>query len=508
MGNYGSTGAQQHCNVNNYVYSDDPKSIWRTVYEPCRNDYDSGNYALRKGLESQVENLKAQVANINAASGISANYLDTCNTKLDTCNTDKLSAQSAVAAAKIAATSAQTICDTDKQRLTEDKQRLADNVTTASAAAAAALARSQSDASTAQDTFNKSLVSARLDATINEAAKQSVLCSAKLASAAAEQSAACMASQVNPIQYFQPTTTEYNTQYNTPYTTQYDSPYTTQYDSPASTQPVLNINKANIEAQKPAIAQLNAMVNSPGTYPVPSGTSKSSFYDVSASLPDLKTYQDIYTKSVALTDDPNNYNQVAFDTYMYLQNKKINGLQSSINSLKSQIGTSKQPPIKAFRNMENSHILNLEEYPNPSTPNNGQPSTYKGNGSTQYPNYLIYGNNGCLQYNPASSSPNQNPLKSAPANWSFTSCNASKPNQQFYAKQITSKTEYNNPIKDPKNASYKISDPSSTNMGFYVVNPRGMSDQCLQLNSDGLSVMPCNMDSSQRFKPMYRNALP
>jgi hypothetical protein len=317
-----------------------------------------------------------------------------------------------------------------------------------------------------------------------------------------------MASQVNPIQYFQPTTTEYNTQYNTPYTTQYDSPYTTQYDSPASTQPVLNINKANIEAQKPAIAQLNAMVNSPGTYPVPSGTSKSSFYDVSASLPDLKTYQDIYTKSVALTDDPNNYNQVAFDTYMYLQNKKINGLQSSINSLKSQIGTSKQPPIKAFRNMENSHILNLEEYPNPSTPNNGQPSTYKGNGSTQYPNYLIYGNNGCLQYNPASSSPNQNPLKSAPANWSFTSCNASKPNQQFYAKQITSKTEYNNPIKDPKNASYKISDPSSTNMGFYVVNPRGMSDQCLQLNSDGLSVMPCNMDSSQRFKPMYRNALP
>ena len=228
------------------------------------------------------------------------------------------------------------------------------------------------------------------------------------------------------------------------------------------------------------------------------------FTNVPGNLADLQAYQNIYDKSVALNDDPNNYNQVAFDTYIHLQNNKINELQKSLTKIKSQIGESKQPPIKAFRNMDNSQILNLEEYPNPSTPNNGQPSTYKGNGASEYPNYLIYGNNGCLQYNPASAASSS----TTPANWSFTSCNASKPNQQFYAKQINNKDAYNAPIKDPNNENYLINDPSNTNMGFYVVNPRGMNDQCLQLNGDGLSVMPCNLDSTQRFKPMYRNAVP
>ena len=36
-----------------------------------------------------------------------------------------------------------------------------------------------------------------------------------------------------------------------------------------------------------------------------------------------------------------------------------------------------------------------------------------------------------------------------------------------------------------------------------VVNPETAADQCLMLNNDGLSIMPCNMTSEQRFKALY-----
>jgi hypothetical protein len=226
-------------------------------------------------------------------------------------------------------------------------------------------------------------------------------------------------------------------------------------------------------------------------------------------LPDLYALNKIYDTSIALSDDPLSYNQVAFDTYMHLQDKKINTLQKNMTSINSQLGTAKNPPIKAFRNMSNSQVLNVEGYPNPTATNNGQPATYRGNGASDYPNYLIYGNNGCLQYNPASPSSNNVPSAlSTPGSYSFASCNASKPNQQFYAKQITNINEYNAPIKDINNATYKINNSNNALMGFYVVNPINARDQCLQLNNDGLSVMPCNMDASQRFKPMYRHAIP
>lgn len=231
------------------------------------------------------------------------------------------------------------------------------------------------------------------------------------------------------------------------------------------------------------------------------------FSNIRTDLLDLETLTNIYDKSIALGDDPLNYNQVAFDTYMYLQDKKIDALQKTMADITSQLGTEKNPPIKAFRSMNNSQIVNLEGYPNPTATNNGQPSTYRGNGASKYPNYLIYGNNGCLQYNPPTTS-SQSVESSTPASYNFTSCNASNPSQQFYAKQINNISDYNTPITNNNNASYKINDPNNTIMGFYVVNPINANDQCLQLNNDGLSVMPCNMDSSQRFKPMYRNAIP
>ena len=248
--------------------------------------------------------------------------------------------------------------------------------------------------------------------------------------------------------------------------------------------------------------------------------SNNKFEDISGNIPDLQAYTNIYNKSIALMDDPNNYNQVAFDTYTYLQNKKMNEIQSRMNNINSKIVT-QNPPVKSFRNMNNSQIINVESYPDPSptitnngqsrpTANNTYPA-YKGNGASKYPNYLIYGNNGCLSYNPAVPANSQVLETSAKsASWKFTACNASNPSQQFLATQIKDRDTYNDKIKNPDNISYKLQSQNSgiNNMGFYVINPINDINQCLQLNNDGLSVMPCNMDSMQRFKPMYSNAIP
>ena len=320
-----------------------------------------------------------------------------------------------------------------------------------------------------------------------------------------------------------PSTTPYIT---TPSTTPYiTTPSTTPYSTTPSTTPYItipdtsttpditmpSIYQENINLQNTIITLLTDLLSRTKD----ALTIKESFKDSSKienfsnmieNLPDVQAYTNIYNKSIALADDPNNYNQIAFDTYMNIQNNKIKKLQKNLDDIKNQIGEQKTPPIKAIKNMSNSQILNLETYPDPTAANNGQPSTYPGNGSPKYPNYLIYGNQGCLQYNPASSSTAGAPLNSTPANWNFVSCNASDPTQQFYINQIKNKDDFNAPIKNPNNANYKINSTNSTLLGFNVVNPRNASDQCLQANSDGLSVMPCTMQYTQRFKPMYRTA--
>lgn len=269
--------------------------------------------------------------------------------------------------------------------------------------------------------------------------------------------------------------------------------------------------KQNISLQNEIIKSLADLIDKNKINTTNTESLKSKFQDIPSisisnlpsNIPDLKTYTNTYNKSIALTDDPNNYNKIAFDTYIYLQNKKMDEIQKNIQTVNSKLsGDRKNPPIKAIKNMNNSHILNLEEYPNPSISNTGQPSTYKGNNSSKYPNYLIYGNNGCLQYNAMTSSP------VSPIQWSFQPCNATDSRQQFYMKQINTLEDYNLPIKDINNDNYKINSIENINMGFYIVNPSSSNEQCLQLNNDGLSVMPCNMDSTQRFKPMYRTAIP
>jgi hypothetical protein len=218
-------------------------------------------------------------------------------------------------------------------------------------------------------------------------------------------------------------------------------------------------------------------------------------YIAQNSSPELNDYVSAYNKSIALLDDPNLMSQANFDAYIHLQDKKIEKLQESIASFPTN-PQQQNNSIRAIKNLKTSIGLNVEPYPDPAT-KTSLPAYYKGNGSKTYPNYLIYTNNGCLQYT------HNNVATKTPATWSVQSCNSNLAGQRFNMQQVNNMEQYNSIIRDPNNASYKITDPNSSIFGFYVVNPEGQNSQCLQLNGDGLSVMPCNMDSSQRFKTYY-----
>ena len=186
----------------------------------------------------------------------------------------------------------------------------------------------------------------------------------------------------------------------------------------------------------------------------------------------------------------------------------------------------------------NSNNPNATNYTNPTTTNYTNPTTtnytnptttsYKKsttnitlsnpfiydqqiNGASQYPNYLIYGNNGCLQYEESVDTKNTDAYgnkKIIPATWSFKTCDANEPRQQFVSTKVNDLKTYNNFITNPNNASNKIRSINTTTFGFNVINPINNQDQCLQLNNDGLSVMPCSLDFEQRFRPIYNTVIP
>ena len=193
-------------------------------------------------------------------------------------------------------------------------------------------------------------------------------------------------------------------------------------------------------------------------------------------------------------------NKAAFDTYLYMQDKRINELNNNLENLKSNINIQPKNSIKGIRSMNNSNILNVEEYIDPVNSSINKDKNYKGNGSKKYPNYLVYGNNGCLQYE----LPNQN--NDSPS-WEFKKCDSNNQKQQFSINKINNLEEYNKPITNNKNQSYKMNHNSNIEFGFHTVNPNNGLDQCLQLNNDGISVMPCTMDSSQRFSTNYHTVL-
>ena len=203
-------------------------------------------------------------------------------------------------------------------------------------------------------------------------------------------------------------------------------------------------------------------------------------------------YANLYNQKLALLDDPNSKIKNTFDTYIHLQNKKIDTLKQDLYNLENNLQDIKHTniDIKAIKSMDTSQILNLETYNNKNR-----------NNSSVYPNYLVYGNNGCLQYEKTRSNTNTNVIE--PASWSFKSCNANNTKQQFISNKVNDLNTYNSYIKDPNNSNSILTDNTNVLFGFNVVNPIGAPDQCLQLNNDGLSIMPCDLSYSQRFKPFY-----
>ena len=213
----------------------------------------------------------------------------------------------------------------------------------------------------------------------------------------------------------------------------------------------------------------------------------------SDSFPEIKSYAEIYNKNVALLDDPNDLKSKTFEAYIYMQNNKIQKLRTDLLELQTKIQTHKKitPSIKSFKSMNTSQAFNIELY-NEQNPNNSR--------SSDYPNYLIYGNNGCLEYE------KQNGDQSS--KWKFTSCDSNNNKQKFVSSKIDNLETYNSFINSDINEDRKLKNNTSTLFGFNVINPLEAKDQCLQLNNDGLSVMPCTLDFSQRFRESYTTVLP
>ena len=284
-------------------------------------------------------------------------------------------------------------------------------------------------------------------------------------------------------------------------------------ENPQSTSSLLSNDKANliIENQNKLINNLQSLIieakKSLTVKTEEQFTNMSSIILNPQNFSEINKYSKTYNKNVALLDDPNNMTASAFNTYIYLQNKKLNNLKDELNTLQSYIQKNKtiQTDIKAFKSMNNSQMLNVELY---KENNNNSNNDYvnQNNNSNIYPNYLIYGNNGCLQYEPNTTKNNSTDNK--PPTWSFKSCNSNEPKQQFISNKINSLETYNSYITNPLNESSRITDSSNILFGFNVINPIASQDQCLQLNNDGLSVMPCTLDFSQRFKPSYTTVLP
>ena len=502
----GSVPAQLYC-AKRFLNNGEPNfsdSWWTNTYIPCRDQFDSGVYAWNMeynatNLQNSFNNLAGSWTILDKSNKEFTEQLATCNTsntaltaQLNTCNAAKNSLQTQLNTCNNNASTAAITCNNNKATTaTAHQLELSNAINNCQISIATARAQQLE-----QD--NIRCAGEKTTAIAQQLSEDNTRCANEKTSAVAtgraqqkiEDDAACYSAN--------PTTTK-------PEIFRENILLQTQLISQLKNLVGDTQNKLTINEPFKSYSQSQYQSNS---------QSKSNFENThniprTHDLPDLYALNKIYDTSIALSDDPLSYNQVAFDTYMHLQDKKINTLQQNMASINSQLGKAKNPPIKAFRNMSNSHVLNVEGYPNPTATNNGQPTTYKGNGASDYPNYLIYGNNGCLQYNQASPSSNNVPSAlSTPATYSFASCNASKPNQQFYAKQITNINEYNAPITDINNATYKINNSNNALMGFYVVNPINARNQCLQINNDGLSVMPCNMDASQRFKPMYRHAIP
>ena len=266
------------------------------------------------------------------------------------------------------------------------------------------------------------------------------------------------------------------------------TPVTTTSTIPATATAARFANTGNVEHFINAAIPVSDYTDPPQYYP-------------KSNIPITKDYINAYNDSIALIDDPNQLNKIKFDMFIHLQDKKISDLNDVIQTFPTNSNINR-PPIKSIKNFKTSTALNVEEFPVPQPTNSNSTITYTGNGSTTYPNYLIYSNNGCLQYNKSIKDPITNNF--GQATWGIDACNSNDARQRFTMTKIQTKDDYNNKLSDDNKKKYSITDSTSVKMGFNVVNPETAADQCLMFeNGNAMSIMPCNMSASQRFKPFY-----
>jgi hypothetical protein len=110
--------------------------------------------------------------------------------------------------------------------------------------------------------------------------------------------------------------------------------------------------------------------------------------------------------------------------------------------------------------------------------------------------YLIYGNNGCLSYNP-NQLINEKP-------YGFVKCDANDNSQQFNINSVNDQCTYNNLIV---NNIDQLNDKSSVNLGFNAITPSSNINQCLTADSNSITIQPCTLDNNQKFKSFYKSVI-
>lgn len=231
--------------------------------------------------------------------------------------------------------------------------------------------------------------------------------------------------------------------------------------------------------------------------------------------PEMNAYIKPFNNVMDVIDEPLQKQKLAFDMFLLLENQKIQSLNNDISKLEQQqnqlnskyINNPEYDIIKSIKNTESSLLLNVDEYkpnglsthnydssiknPNPTQLINNDLSRCSINNSKKN-NYLIYGNNGCLSYNPQLT-----------PSYTFIPCNANDTKQQFKINQVNDLCTFNSLTKN----NFSINHPNSVKLGFNAVTPLSDSTQCLTAYPDSITIQPCTLDNSQKFqtfnKPVY-----
>lgn len=232
--------------------------------------------------------------------------------------------------------------------------------------------------------------------------------------------------------------------------------------------------------------------------------------------PEINAYVKPFNNVMNVMEDPLRKQKLAFDMYQLLQNQKMQSLEKEISTLEQQqtelnskyIDNPKYGIIKSIKNTESSLLLNVDEYspdgvstnnytsspinPNPTKPINNDLTTCSNFNNSNTNNYLIYGNNGCLSYNP-----DKNP------SYAFIPCNANDKKQQFKINNVNDLCTFNSLTKN----NFQLNNPNSVKLGFKAVTPSTDNTQCLTAFPDAVTIQPCILDNSQTFqsfnKPSY-----